>query len=189
MRRHARFGHRSRSVASCCEKSKRCGRDGEWSSFAANARWLRLAGITQLWLRLAACFPATSGTFRSRYGNCRRSRERSRKSARTVAGRVGRSVCRAVARRNAGAWRPKIIVRTVSDRDLTFIKLLAQRLTRQSAEAVAFLGTTSDQPALVFAQSAGPAVRYGSAYERSSCATGRTRRRKQRHGAGRPCAD
>ena len=49
----------------------------------------------------------------------------------------------------------KFIVRTFSDRDLTFIKLLAQRLTRQSAEAIAFLGTTSDQPALVFAQSAG----------------------------------
>jgi alanyl-tRNA synthetase len=50
---------------------------------------------------------------------------------------------------------PKIIVRTFSGRDLTFIKLLAQRLTRQSAEVVTFLGVTSDQPALVFAQSPG----------------------------------
>jgi alanyl-tRNA synthetase len=49
----------------------------------------------------------------------------------------------------------KIIVRTFPDRDLTFIKLLAQRLTRQSAGVVAFLGITSDQPALVFAQSSG----------------------------------
>ncbi len=49
----------------------------------------------------------------------------------------------------------KFIVRTFSDRDLTFIKLLAQRLTRRSADVIAFLGTTSDQPALVFAQSAG----------------------------------
>jgi alanyl-tRNA synthetase len=49
----------------------------------------------------------------------------------------------------------KIIVRTFPDRDLTFIKLLAQRLTRQSAGAVALLGVTSDQPALVFAQSSG----------------------------------
>jgi alanyl-tRNA synthetase len=50
---------------------------------------------------------------------------------------------------------PKIIVRTFPDRDLTFIKLLAQRLTRQGAAVLAFLGVTSDQPALVFAQSSG----------------------------------
>jgi alanyl-tRNA synthetase len=49
----------------------------------------------------------------------------------------------------------KIIVRTFPDRDLTFIKLLAQRLTRQSAGVVALLAVTSDSPALVFAQSAG----------------------------------
>ena len=49
----------------------------------------------------------------------------------------------------------KIIVRTFPDRDLTFIKLLAQRLTRLSAGVVTFLDSTSDQPALVFAQSSG----------------------------------
>jgi alanyl-tRNA synthetase len=49
----------------------------------------------------------------------------------------------------------KFVVRTFPDRDLAFIKLMAQRLTRQSADVIAFLGTTSDQPALVFAQSAG----------------------------------
>jgi len=49
----------------------------------------------------------------------------------------------------------KIIVRIFPDRDLTFIKLLAQRLTRQSAGVVAFLGSTCDQPALVFVQSSG----------------------------------
>jgi alanyl-tRNA synthetase len=49
----------------------------------------------------------------------------------------------------------KIIIRTLPDRDLTFIKLLAQRLTRQSAGVVALLGTTSEPPALVFAQSPG----------------------------------
>ncbi len=48
----------------------------------------------------------------------------------------------------------KIVVRIFPDRDLTFIKLLAQRLTRQSAGVVALLGVTSDS-ALVFAQSAG----------------------------------
>jgi alanyl-tRNA synthetase len=49
----------------------------------------------------------------------------------------------------------KLVVRTLSDRDLNFLKLLAQRLTRQSSEAIALLATTSPQPALVFAQSAG----------------------------------
>jgi alanyl-tRNA synthetase len=49
----------------------------------------------------------------------------------------------------------KIIIRTFPDRDLTFIKLLAQKLTRQSAGVVALLGTTSEPPALVFAQSPG----------------------------------
>jgi alanyl-tRNA synthetase len=48
----------------------------------------------------------------------------------------------------------KLIVRTFSDRDLNFLKLLAQKLTRQSP-AIALLATESPQPALVFAQSAG----------------------------------
>jgi alanyl-tRNA synthetase len=48
----------------------------------------------------------------------------------------------------------KLVVRTFSDRDLNFLKLLAQKLTRQSA-SIALLGATSPQPALVFAQSAG----------------------------------
>jgi len=48
----------------------------------------------------------------------------------------------------------KLVVRTFSDRDLNFLKLLAQKLTRQSP-AVALLATESPQPALVFAQSAG----------------------------------
>jgi alanyl-tRNA synthetase len=48
----------------------------------------------------------------------------------------------------------KLIVRTFSDRDLNFLKLLAQQITRQSA-AIALLATESPQPALVFAQSSG----------------------------------
>jgi alanyl-tRNA synthetase len=48
----------------------------------------------------------------------------------------------------------KIILRTFADRDLAYIKLLAQKLTRQSA-AIALLAACSPQPALVFAQSAG----------------------------------
>jgi alanyl-tRNA synthetase len=49
----------------------------------------------------------------------------------------------------------KIIVRTLSGRDLAFLKLLAQKITRQSFAAVALLGADSPQPAIVFAQSPG----------------------------------
>jgi alanyl-tRNA synthetase len=38
---------------------------------------------------------------------------------------------------------------------VVFIKLLAQRLTRQSSPVIALLAATSGQPSLVFAQSAG----------------------------------
>ena len=47
----------------------------------------------------------------------------------------------------------KLVVRTFSDRELNFIKLLAQRLTRAAPNAVALLATKSPQPSLVFAQS------------------------------------
>jgi alanyl-tRNA synthetase len=49
----------------------------------------------------------------------------------------------------------KLVVRTFSDLDLNFLKLLAQKLTRQSPAAIALLATESPQPALVFAQSSG----------------------------------
>jgi alanyl-tRNA synthetase len=49
----------------------------------------------------------------------------------------------------------KVVVRTFADRDLNFIKLLAQKLTRQLGGVVALLATESPQPAMVFAQSAG----------------------------------
>ena len=49
----------------------------------------------------------------------------------------------------------KVVVRVLADRDLTFIKLLAQRLTRQPGNVVALLAATSGQPAIVFAASPG----------------------------------
>ena len=49
----------------------------------------------------------------------------------------------------------KIIVRNFSDRDLAYLKLLAQKLTRQSTAVIVLLAADSPQPALVFAQSAG----------------------------------
>jgi len=56
----------------------------------------------------------------------------------------------------------KLVVRTFADRDLNAIKLLAQKLTRLSTNTVALLATTSPQPALVFAQSAGQPFDMGS---------------------------
>jgi alanyl-tRNA synthetase len=56
----------------------------------------------------------------------------------------------------------KLIVRAFADRDLNAIKLLAQKLTRLSTNAVALLATTSPQPALVFAQSPGQPFDMGS---------------------------
>jgi alanyl-tRNA synthetase len=49
----------------------------------------------------------------------------------------------------------KLVVRTFSDREMNFLKLLAQKLTRLAPNAVALFGTTSPQPSLVFAQSPG----------------------------------
>jgi alanyl-tRNA synthetase len=49
----------------------------------------------------------------------------------------------------------KLVMRVFGDRDLNFIKLLAQKLTRQHPAVVALLATTSPQPSLVFAQSVG----------------------------------
>jgi alanyl-tRNA synthetase len=49
----------------------------------------------------------------------------------------------------------KLVIRTFADRDMNSLKLLAQKLTRKSPNVVALLATTSPQPSLVFAQSAG----------------------------------
>lgn len=49
----------------------------------------------------------------------------------------------------------KLITQTFNDRDLPFIKLLAQKLTRLESNVVALLGSTLEQPSLVFAQTEG----------------------------------
>ncbi len=49
----------------------------------------------------------------------------------------------------------RVVVRVFPDRDLGFIKLLAQRLTRQGSNVVVLLGAGVDSPSLVFAQSPG----------------------------------
>ena len=49
----------------------------------------------------------------------------------------------------------KLVIRTLTDRDMNFLKLLAQKLTRLAPNVITLLGTTSAQPSLVFAQSSG----------------------------------
>jgi alanyl-tRNA synthetase len=66
----------------------------------------------------------------------------------------------------------KLVVRTFSDHDLNFLKLLAQRLTRQSSASIALLATTSPQPALVFAQSAGQRYDMGTLLKETAAKLG-----------------
>ena len=49
----------------------------------------------------------------------------------------------------------KIVVRSYADRDLGFIRLLAQKLTRMETNVVSLMGAGQGQPSLVFAQSKG----------------------------------
>ncbi len=49
----------------------------------------------------------------------------------------------------------KLVIRTFKDRHMNSLKLLAQKLTRTAPNVVALLATSSPQPSLVFAQSAG----------------------------------
>jgi alanyl-tRNA synthetase len=50
---------------------------------------------------------------------------------------------------------PRIILRVYQERDLSFIKLLAQKLTAKHPDVIALLASGAGQPALVFAQSRG----------------------------------
>jgi alanyl-tRNA synthetase len=49
----------------------------------------------------------------------------------------------------------KIIVRAFSDRDISFAKLFAQKVTRTATPAIALVASTGDTPGLVFAQTPG----------------------------------
>ena len=66
----------------------------------------------------------------------------------------------------------RIVVRTLSGRDLSFVKLLAQKLTRLSPGVVALLATTSPQPSLVFAQSQGQPFDMGALMKETMTKTG-----------------
>ncbi len=66
----------------------------------------------------------------------------------------------------------KVVVRTFADRDMNAIKLLAQKLTRLASNTVVLLGTTSPQPSLVFAQSAGQPFDMGALMKQIMAANG-----------------
>lgn len=66
-----------------------------------------------------------------------------------------------------------LVVRTFPDRDLEFIKLLAQKLVRtEGKRAVALLGAGEGSPALVFAQTAGLTFDMGALMKEALAATG-----------------
>jgi alanyl-tRNA synthetase len=65
----------------------------------------------------------------------------------------------------------KVVAQVFADRDLAYIKLLAQKMTRLEP-CVALLATTSGQPALVFAQSSGEPFDMGALMKEALAETG-----------------
>jgi alanyl-tRNA synthetase len=66
----------------------------------------------------------------------------------------------------------KLVVRAFAGRDLNSLKLLAQKLTRLAPNAVALVATTSPQPSLVFAQSAGQPFDMGALMKQTTSELG-----------------
>jgi alanyl-tRNA synthetase len=66
----------------------------------------------------------------------------------------------------------KIVVRSYADRDLTFIRLLGQKITRMDPAAVALLGAGLGQASLVFAQTKGSPLDVGSLLKEIVAANG-----------------
>ncbi len=56
---------------------------------------------------------------------------------------------------------PRVITQLFAERDATFIKLLAQKLTAEKSDVVALLASGAGQPTLVFAQSPGQKFNMG----------------------------
>jgi alanyl-tRNA synthetase len=66
----------------------------------------------------------------------------------------------------------KVIVRSFSDRDIGFVKLFAQKVTRAGGPAIALVASAADPPGLVFAQSAGGAADMGALLKQVLSAVG-----------------
>src|SRR5437588_937886 len=67
---------------------------------------------------------------------------------------------------------PRVVVRLFHERDASFIKLLAQKLTAAKTDVVALLASGSVQPALVFAQSPGRKFNMGQLLKESMAQLG-----------------
>jgi alanyl-tRNA synthetase len=66
----------------------------------------------------------------------------------------------------------RIVVRVFSDRDVSFAKLFAQRVTRAGTPAIALVGSSLDSPGIVFAQNSGAAGSSAGSSTRSSADMG-----------------
>ena len=110
------------------------------------------------------------------------------KGAAPAAGRSSRAcrprTCCAHAEEHPAGSGQKLVAEFFADRDLDFIKMLAQRLIRQGQVAV-FVGCGGSQPSLVFAQTPGLSNDMGALMKDSYAEAGHSRRRQPRHGAGR----
>lgn len=67
---------------------------------------------------------------------------------------------------------PRIITAVTPERDMSFIKLLAQKLTSRGSDVIALLASGAGQPALVFAQSAGQKQNMGELMKESMARLG-----------------
>lgn len=67
---------------------------------------------------------------------------------------------------------PRIITAAMPERDMSFIKLLAQKLTSRGSDVIALLASGAGQPALVFAQSAGQKQNMGELMKESMARLG-----------------
>ncbi len=77
-----------------------------------------------------------------------------------AAAMIGPSGDRGIGRPESAVAR--IVVRTFSDRDISFAKLFAQKATRLGVRVVALVGSTMNPPGLVFAQSTGGTADMGA---------------------------
>jgi len=66
----------------------------------------------------------------------------------------------------------KIVTRVFTDRDIAFVKLVAQKLTRLDTRVVAFLASTSGQAGMVFGQSSGQPFDMGAVMKESTTKLG-----------------
>ena len=80
---------------------------------------------------------------------------------------AGKMIAESVAEANV-----KVIAQVFPERDLLFVKLLAQKLTRTGQSVVALLAAASGTPALVFAQTAGGRFDMGALMKEAVAATG-----------------